>query len=242
MNYGDYMKLRNKKAVTFIEVMIVIGLFNILMLAAYKLFFSEIKTIKTSLEHIGVNESARKFFTFFGNDVRNANWVDFPKMIKRDEVGKLKPITEGKVCVLRRQVMNFEIKPPQADFLCEEVITYTLKKNANGSSDLYRHVKSDLPGQPPRDFEKKLCEDIVEMIVFTTTKKPVILEKSLSVGTLKKHIKYEPYESNGTGPYLVHAYTAFTRKSGKPEIDAKSAPVKITTCFAVRGKLNGVHP
>ena len=79
----------NKKAITLVEVMIVAGLFCLLMTAAYRLFFAEVKTIKTALEHIGVNESARKFFAIVGSDIRNSNWVDFPKMINRQVVGSL---------------------------------------------------------------------------------------------------------------------------------------------------------
>ena len=83
---------KNNKAITLVEVMIVTGLFCLLMTAAYRLFFAEVKTIKTALEHIGVNESARKFFAIVGSDIRNSNWIDYPKMVNREVVGKLKPV------------------------------------------------------------------------------------------------------------------------------------------------------
>ena len=193
-----------KKAITLTEVMIVTGLFCILMIAAYNLFFSEVKTIKTALEHIGVNESSRKFFAFIGSDVRNSNWIDFPKMVNRQIVGSLKPVKEGKVLVLRKQVMDFDVKPPQSDFIKEEIVTYTLKKADDGTSDLYRHVVSELPGQPSKDYEKKIADGIVDLLVFVTNRKPMTIEKTILSGSLEKIMNYEPYELDGTGPYLVH--------------------------------------
>ncbi len=234
---------KGKRAITLVEVMIVTGLFVILMIAAYRLFFAEIKTMKKALEHIGVNESARKFFLFLGNDIRNSNWVEYPKMINRQVTSRLKPISEGKVCVLVKQVMNFEVKPPQADFICEEIVTYTLKKAEDGTSDLYRHVISELPGQPSQNYEKKICDGIVDMMVFTTNRKPITIGKSAINGDLKKLMNYEPYELDGTGPYLVHIYASFVRKGQElNQIKSENAIIKLNTCFSVRGKLNGIHP
>ena len=232
-----------KKAITLTEVMIVTGLFCVLMTAAYRLFFSEVKTIKTALEHIGVNESARKFFAFMGSDVRNSNWIDFPKMVNRQVVGSLKPVKEGKVLVLRKQVMDFDVKPPQSDFIKEEIVTYTLKKAEDGTSDLYRHVVSELPGQPSKDYEKKIADGIVDLLVFVTNRKPMTIEKTILSGSLEKIMNYEPYELDGTGPYLVHICCSFSKKGSKEkEVKTKESLIKINTCFSVRGKLNGIHP
>lgn len=236
------MKTKTKKAFTLVEVIIVAGLFTILMTAAYRLFFAEVKTIKTSLEHIGVNESARQFFAYLGNDIRNSNWVDYPKMIHRQVVSQLKPISEGKVCVLRRQVFDFEVKPPDPSMICEEIITYTLKKSDDGTSDLYRHVLSNLPGQPSKDYEKRICNGIVDMTVFTTNRKPVTIEKTIIGNDLSKQMNYEPYELDGTGPYLVHICASFARKGSNKEKNKTSIPIRLNTCFAIRGKLNGIHP
>ena len=236
------MFLKNKKAITLAEVIIVAGLFVLLMTAAYRLFFGEVKVIKTALEHIGVNENARKFFSIVGNDVRNANWVEYPKLLNREVVSKLKPVLEGKVCVLKKQVLDFTVKPPDADFLREEIVTYILEKSDDGTSDLYRHVLSDLPGQPKKDYKKKICGGVVGLLFYVTNRKRVTIEKSLSLGgNLSKIMNYEPYELDGTGPYLVHICASFARK-GEKGSNAVSAPVKVNTCFAVRGKLNGIHP
>ena len=232
---------KNKKAITLVEVMIVTGLFCLLMTAAYRLFFAEVKTIKTALEHIGVNESARKFFAIVGSDIRNANWVEFPKMVNRQVVGSLKPVKEGKVLTVRKQVLDLEVKPPQANFIREEVVTYSLKKAEDGTSNLYRHVVSDLPGQPAKNFEKMIADGIDGLLVFVTNRKIITLQKGLNADTLDKQMNYEPYELDGTGPYLVHICCSFARKGSK-EKQASGPLIKLNTCFAVRGKLNGIHP
>ena len=237
------MNKKRKTAVTLVEVIIVAGLFSILMLAVYRLFFAEVKTIRKALEHIGINESARKFFMFVGNDIRNSNWVDYPKMVNRQVVGSLKPINDGKVCTLIKQSMDFEVKPPQPDFLQEEVITYNLKKVEDGTCDLYRHVVSNVSGQSSKEYEKKICDGIVDMMVYVTNRKPVTIGKSAINGNLNKLMNYEPYELDGTGPYLVHVYASFIRKGmDLKDVKSENAIIRLHTCFAIRGKLNGIHP
>lgn len=231
----------NRSAVTLVEVVIASGLFVLLMLAAYRLFFHEVRTIKMALEHIGVNESARKLFAYMGNDIRNANWIDYPQQTNRETVAALLATNEGKICVLRRQVFDFAVKPPDPGCIREETIEYYLKKTEDGTSDLYRRVKSDLQPDEKKAFEKKICDGIRDMILYTTNRKPVVVTNFSPSMPFKSLISYEPYELDGTGPYLVHLRAAFVRKSNDIE-DFTGIPLQIRTSFCVRGKLNGVHP
>ncbi|HPT47164.1 MAG TPA: hypothetical protein PLM07_14865 [Candidatus Rifleibacterium sp.] len=236
------MKLSNstRRAVTLMEIIMVAGLFVLLMLVVYRLFFAEVRTIKTALEHIGVNESARRFFAYFGNDIRNASWVEYPVQTNRQTVDKLMYVNEGKILVLRRQVFDFAIKPPAADFLREELIEYQLRKSEDGTSDLYRITTGDIAGST-KPHEKKVCDGVREMLVFTTNRKPVNL-KSFAPGLpFKSLIVAEPYELDGSGPYLVHISAAFVRK-GDPRDTAERIAHRVRTCFNLRGKLNGVRP
>lgn len=232
---------RSRSAVTLVETIIAAGLFVLLMLAAYRLFFHEVKTIKTALEHISVNESARRLFANMGNDVRNANWLDFPVQTNRQTVASLMPLNEGKICVLRRQVFDFEVKPPDPQFIREEIIEYYLKKTEDGTSDLYRSVKSDLQPEGKKAYEKKICDGIRDMLVFSTNRKPVNVTTFSPAMPFKSLITYEPYELDGTGPYLVHLVASFVRKGDDREFK-DGVPMRIQTSFCIRGKLNGVHP
>jgi prepilin-type N-terminal cleavage/methylation domain-containing protein len=235
------MKILNeRKAVTLFEVMIALGLFTILMLAAYRLFFAEVRSIKSVLEHIGVNENARRFFAHLGNDIRNSAWLDYPEQTNRQTVPALMAVNEGKVCVLRQQFFDFEIKPPDPAFLREQIIEYHLEKCKDGTSDLYRIVKSNLPGAK-KEHRKKICEGIREMLVYVTNRKPATLTGFAAGMPFKNLLTYEPYELDGTGPYLVHVRATFVRKNqDDPQNDQAAHQVK--SCFCIRGKLNGVHP
>lgn len=235
------MKILNKrKAITLFEIMIALGLFVVLMLAAYRLFFAEVRSIKTVLEHIGVNENARRFFAHLGNDIRNSSWLDYPEQTNRQTVPVLMPINEGKVAVLRQQFFDFAVKPPDPGFLREQIIEYNLKKSKDGTSDLYRIVKSNLPGSK-KEHSKKICEGIREMLVYVTNRKPVSLTGFSAGLPFKNLLNYEPYELDGTGPYLVHVRATFVRKTPDGEKQDLAAH-QVKTCFSIRGKLNGVHP
>lgn len=252
MTYGDPLMFKeivkgrkftsgiNRRAITLFEIVVAAGLFMVLMLAAYKLFFAEVRSIKVALEHIGVNESARRFFANLGNDIRNSSWLDFPVQTNRQTVPVLMPTNEGKVLVLRRQVFDFSIKPPDKNFLREETIEYSLEKRDDGTSDLFRIVTSDIPGSAGK-YRRKVCDGIREMMVYTTNRKPVSLTGFASGMPFKNLLNYEAYEMDGTGPYLVHVRATFIRKNYDKK-DETLAAHSIKTCFCIRGKLNGVHP
>ncbi len=220
--------------------MIAAALFSLLMLAAYKLFFAEVRSIKVALEHIGVNENARRFFATFGNDVRNSSWVDYPEQTNRQTVPVLMAINEGKICVLRRQFMDFEQKPPDLAFLREEIIEYRLEKKNDGTSDLLRITTSNLPDKKKK-HTKRVCEGIRDMLVYVTNKKPVTLSGFSAGMPFKNLLNYEPYDLDGTGPYLVHVRTTFMRKT-RDESAREKAAHTVKSSFSIRGKLNGVHP
>ena len=239
-----FRKQSGKKAFTLIEVVIACGLFVLLMLAAYRLFFAEIKTIKTALEHIGVNENARSFFAYFGNDVRNANWIEFPTQKNIEVVKVLLPIDEGKVCELTRQALDFNVKPPDPAFIKTEKITYTLEKQKDGTSNLIREVDSHIPVRSSRSekrkFKRRICDGIKSILLFTTNRKPVNIQTFSAMHPLESLITYQPYTLNGKGPYLVYVKVIFVRK-GRKNIEKEQAH-QLETCFCVRGRLNGVHP
>ncbi|MFZ5952609.1 MAG: PilW family protein [Candidatus Rifleibacteriota bacterium] len=235
------MKISNKrKAITLFEIVIAAALFTVLMLAVYKLFFAEVRQIKTALEHIGVNENARRFFAHLGNDIRNSAWLDFPQQTNRQTVPQLMANNEGKICTLRQQFFDFALKPPDPGFLREEIIEYSLEKCDDGTSDLYRSVKSNVPGNKKK-YRKKICEGIREMLVYTTNRKPVTLTGFAAGLPFKNLLNFDPYELDGTGPYLVHVRATFVRKNNDKNKE-DDAVHQVRTCFCVRGKLNGVHP
>lgn len=237
---------RKLRAFTIVEVMIGLTLFLVILFASYRLFFSEVRSIRHALEHIGVNENARLFTARFGNDVRNANWLDFPAPSVREGVPMLLPAAEGKFCAMTQQVFDFTIKPPDPRFIKNVKIEYRLKKTSGNSFEIYRDVVSEVPTQPggptPVKFSRRVCEGIKEIFVYSSIRRPAKLTSFPGL-PFKNLLVYEPYDIDGTGPYLVHVRATFIRSNLelKQSINAANALV-LKTCFAIRGRLNWVNP
>lgn len=231
-----------QKAFTLIEIIIAVSLFIVLIMGAYGMFSSEVKSLKSALEHIGVNESARRLFAQMGNDIRNSNWVDFPLQIDRKAVNALSALSEGKVLALKRQVFDFSVKPPDSKLIREEKIEYYLKKSDKGYSSLVRKISGETGvGSAAKNAERTICDGIYNMLVFTTGRRPIAIESGSSLLPLKASIHYEPYEADGTGPYLIHIKTSFVKTNSKKSTE-KAPAFSVYTSFALRGRLNAIHP
>jgi type II secretory pathway pseudopilin PulG len=231
--------------VTLVEIMIGLALLGLLLMAAYRLFFSEVRAIRVALEHIGVNENARAFLTQFGHDVRTASKVTFPWPIRREDVRTLTPAGEGIVCSLEKQMFDFAVKPPDPKFLRRVKIDWRLKKNGDGTFDLYRDIVSEIPPRPglPTPFKgtRQVCGGVKELTVFSTLRKP---PKLSSFGGLpfKNFLEFEPYHLDGTGAFLVHVRAIFVREGTRAAAIKDQSAQIIRTCFALRGRPNGVNP
>ncbi|HNW36745.1 MAG TPA: hypothetical protein PKM25_17535, partial [Candidatus Ozemobacteraceae bacterium] len=154
---------------TLVEIMIGFSLFLLLLIAVYRLFFAEVRSIRMALEHIGVNENARLFISQFGNDVRNSNHVIFPSPVMREAVSKLICTGDGKVCSFESQTLDFEVKPPDEDFLKLTTVEWRLVKAKDGTFDLVRDIRSDVPTKPggpaPWQATRAVCSGVRDMIV-----------------------------------------------------------------------------
>lgn len=232
------------RGVTLVEIMIGFALFLLLMLAIYRLFFAEIRSIRTALEHIGVNENARLFLSQFANDIRNSNRVVFPSPVMREAVPKLICTGEGKVCTFEGQSLDFAVKPPDENFLKLTTVDWRLVKAKDGTFDLVRDINSEVPTRPggpaPWRGTRTVCGGVKDMIVYTEIRRPVRFG-SVPGLPLKSFIITEPYETDGTGPYLVHVRITFVRQGGGSGSRTDAAHT-IRTCFSLRGRPNGVNP
>lgn len=235
---------RSGSGVTLVEIMIGFALFLLLLLAVYRLFFAEVRSIRTALEHIGVNENARLFLSHFANDVRNSNRVVFPSPVMREVVPKLICTGEGKVCTFEGQALDFAVKPPDENFLKLTTVDWRLVKAKDGTFDLVRDINSEVPTRPggpaPWRGTRTVCSGVKDMVVYTEIRRPVRFG-SVPGLPLKSFIITEPYETDGTGPYLVHVKITFVRQGAASGTRGDAAHT-IRTCFAMRGRPNGVNP
>jgi hypothetical protein len=226
------------------EVMLVLALSLILLIAVYRFFFAEVKVIRHALEHIEVNENARLFLARFGNDARNANWLEYPPATVREGVPRLLPAAEGRVCQFLSQVYDFSIKPPDPRFLRQVQVTWRLKKAKNGSFELYRDIHSEVPATPGGPFPYKattrVCEGVKEIFVFSSIRRNPRYSSFPGL-PFKNTLIFDPYDIDGTGPQLVHVRVTFMRRNMTEQKEDRN-PLTLRTCFAMRGRLNGVNP
>lgn len=230
---------------TMVEVIVAAGLFIMLMAGVYRLFFSEIRVIRTTLEHIGVNENARKLILQLSNDVRNSNRIAFPLPIQRDKAMSLSPAGEGEILRLERFAFDFDIKPPGAGFIQAEKISYRLVKNPQGSYDMFRDLESEIPPGPgiplPYRSTRQVCGGIKEITLFTTLNNPVKLS-SFAGMPFKNLVTREPFDRDGTGPYLVNLRVTFVREGVAHRVGENTITHTLRTSFAVRGRLVEANP
>ncbi|HEY9070740.1 MAG TPA: hypothetical protein VIV61_10840 [Candidatus Ozemobacteraceae bacterium] len=235
----------SRTGLTLIEIMIGFCLFLLLLLAVYRLFFAEVRSIRVALEHIGVNENARLFLSQFANDVRNSNRVVFPSPVVREAVSKLISTGEGKICTFESQMLDFEVKPPDEEFLKLTTIDWRLVKAKDGTFDLVRDIRSDVPTKPggpaPWKATRTVCGGVKDMIVYTEIRRPVRFG-SVPGLPLKSFLVTEPYETDGTGPYLVHVQISFVKQGGSAMDNRKTSVFQFRSCFSMRGRPNGVIP
>ncbi|MBF0408795.1 MAG: hypothetical protein HQM10_15720 [Candidatus Riflebacteria bacterium] len=238
------MNNMRKRAFTIIEITIGSAIFVLLMFAAYRLFFSQVRYIKSSLEQVGINENFRSFHALFGNDVRNANLILLPELISRKDAQKIPPAVEGIFCSLEKQAMDLHIQPPQADFIKRVKITWRLKAAPDGTFDIHRDVDSEIPaeigGHGPYKGSRKVCEGVKELYIFSSFKEPPQINNMPAIN-VKPTLSFPSYDSNGTGRSLLHVRISFVKKKSPSEKVKDSIQVTLRTCFAIRGNANWVN-
>lgn len=237
------LKRLRGRGYTLVEVILCIGLFMLLLLAVYRLFFSQVRSIRSSLEHITVNENVRMFLTRFGNDIRNASFLTEPTPSVREGVPLLLPSAEGVFCSVTQQVFDFSIKPPDPNFIREIKVDYRLQKAKNGTFEIIRDVQSNagsLVGGPAK-LSRKVCDGVKEIYVFSEIKRAARLN-ALALPGLKSFLSYEPYETDGTSPSLVHVRATFIRPERGRNPGAEEMAIELRTCFAMRGKPSYPNP
>ncbi|MBI3038119.1 prepilin-type N-terminal cleavage/methylation domain-containing protein [bacterium] len=236
---------RRKKAFTLVEVMVALSLLVLILLVLYRLFFAGSRSIKIALEHISVNENARLFLSFFGNDVRNAVWINSPSPSVREGVPQILPAVEGKFCEITGQVFDFSVKPPDTKFLKTFRNEWHLKKSPDGTFEVFREIFSDIPpfpgGVAPYHASRMVCQGVKEIKVFSSLRRTVKFSSFLGL-PFKNFLIFEPYEIDGTGPYLVHVHAVFVRTGKRPFGFNDEKALNIRTSFAIRGRMSFVNP
>lgn len=252
-----------KYGFTLIEIFVVFGLLIFLLMAVYKIFFSQAKMVSVSMETMKVNDHFRRIQVFIGNDIREATWIAFPTPVRLDETPNL--VTPKPPCVVLR-VVKQEVDPfskfsdpPSAN----PVATDTFGQVVRVREIMYelRPLKKDTPGSPPpppgslmklvrtelikeKDSSRKPLEQELEItdtvrdfILFRTLRKPMQPQDIAK----PDDVLLEPLASHnaGTGNDVVHLRVTLERKRDKTPGDVYE--ISMTTSFYKRGKEVFVH-
>lgn len=77
-----YARFRVKRrAFTIMEALIAVAISTVILLFAYRVFFSQTEMVARSIEFLHVNEGFRKIITFMGDDIRESTTILKPSPI-----------------------------------------------------------------------------------------------------------------------------------------------------------------
>lgn len=226
-------------AFTYVEVLVVAGLLSIIMLATYKVFFSQAKLVTQSLEFMQVNDNFRKITTFLGKDIREANQILFPHPIVQEDISKL-TTSLGMVLHLRTQEINpaLPFDGPLGQMVRIRDIYYELQDYPNPLAKTiprYKLVRTEYIEEKPGERLKhvvELADNIRDFNLFRTIRKPMTAQNLTKLED--RFLTPYPSHKNGTGNNLLHMKVTIerTREHEKGEV----YQIAMTTSFYKRGK------
>jgi prepilin-type N-terminal cleavage/methylation domain-containing protein len=238
---------RPSRGFTIIEAMIVVVITSIILLFAYRIFFSQTRVMTQSIEFLQVNESFRKIISFMGDDIREATNILKPAPVLAEKVIEL--VTRPGVIL---QLQSSDLDPaipfdsPLGGQVClRREITYELEKIKNPESQViprYRLIRTatveEKPGQKTTQ-RQTIVDNIRDLVIYRTIRRPF---KPGNISGKEDHLVIPlPLSQSGTGNSLVHLNMVLERaRRGDESGDVYS--INMNTSFYKRGKEIFKHP
>ncbi len=239
--FNRVRNMRPAAGFTFVEALIAVGVSTMILLFAYRIFFSQTEVVTKSLEFLHVNEGFRKVVTFMGDDIREATTILKPVPIFSSNIASLttKP---GVVLHAQSSVLDPQIpfnSPLGGQISMKRQIVYELEKIEGPESQTiprYRLVRTvsieEKPGQKSTQ-RQVLVDNVREMVVFRTARKPF---KPSNIGAAKDRLLLPvALSESGTGNSLVHVKMVLERTRKETET-GQVYNVSMNTSFYKRGK------
>ncbi len=234
-------KKTDRKGFTIVEALIVVFITSVILLFAYRLFFSQTRMVTQSIEFLQVNDGFRKVISFMGDDIREATNILKPAPVLSDKVVEL--ATRPGV-ILQLQSSDLDPHTPFDSPLGGQVslrrdITYELEKIKNVESQSiprYRLIRTatieEKSGEKTTQ-RQTIVDNIRDLVVYRTIRRPF---KPSNVGGKEEHIVLPmPISQSGTGNSLVHLSMVLERtRRGDESGDVYS--INMNTSFYKRGK------
>jgi prepilin-type N-terminal cleavage/methylation domain-containing protein len=231
----------NRRAFTFVEALIAVAISAVILLFAYRVFFSQTEMVSRSIEFLQVNEGFRKIITFMGDDIRESTTILKPAPIFSEKAAALvtKP---GVILHLQSSELDPQISfnsPFGGQVATRRQIVYELEKIPNPESQTvsrYRLVRTatieEKPGQKTTQ-RQTLVDNIRDMIVYRTVRKPF---KPANISSGKDSLLLpQALSQSGTGNSLVHLKMVIERTRKETET-GQVYNISMNTSFYKRGK------
>ena len=224
-----------------IETLIVVLITSIILLFAYRLFYSQTRVVTQSIEFLQVNEGFRKIISFMGDDIREATNIIKPAPVMSDKVVELatKP---GVILHLQSSDLDPYIpfdSPLGGQVALRRDITYELEKIKNPESQTvprYRLIRTasveEKPGQKTTQ-RQTIVDNVRDLIIYRTVRRPY---KFSNVGGKEDRLVLPlPISQSGTGNSLVHLRMVLERTRKSDEV-GEVYSIDMATSFYKRGK------
>ncbi|KAF1081948.1 MAG: hypothetical protein GQF41_1588 [Candidatus Rifleibacterium amylolyticum] len=232
---------------TIIEALIVVFITALILVFAYRLFFSQTRMVTQSIEFLQVNEGFRKIISFMGDDIREATNILKPAPVLSDKVVEL-ATRPGVILHLQSSDLDPYIpfdSPLGGQVSLRRDITYELEKIKNPESQTiprYRLIRTatieEKSGEKTTQ-RQTIVDNIRDLIVYRTIRRPF---KPANVGGKEDFLVLPmPISQSGTGNSLVHLNMVLERtRRGDEAGDVYS--ISMNTSFYKRGKEIFKHP
>jgi len=232
---------RRRQGFTLIEALIVVFITSLILIFAYRLFFSQTRMVTQSIEFLQVNEGFRKIISFMGDDIRESTNILKPAPVLADKVVAL-ATRPGVILQLQSSDLDPNIpfdSPFGGQVALRREITYELEKIPNPESQTiprYRLIRTasveEKPGQKTTQ-RQTIVDNIRDLIVYRTIRRPF---KPANVGGKEDLLVLPlPLNQSGTGNSLVHLSMAIERTRKSTEV-GEVYSINMNTSFYKRGK------
>ncbi|NCB38056.1 MAG: prepilin-type N-terminal cleavage/methylation domain-containing protein [Erysipelotrichia bacterium] len=232
---------------TLIEALVAVAISTMILLFAYRIFFSQTEVVTKSLEFMQVNDSFRKVLSFMGDDIRESTTILKPAPIFAKNVISL-ATRPGVILHLQGSDLNPQIpfnSPLGGQVSLRRQIIYELEKIPNPESQTvprYRLVRTahveERPGQKSTQ-RQVLVDNIRDLIIYRLVREPF---KQSDISSIKDHLVLpQPLSRSGTGNNLVYLKMLIER-TRKDDETGQVYNIAMTTSFYKRGKEIFINP
>lgn len=226
---------------TLVEALIVVFITSLILVFAYRLFFSQTRMVTQSIEFLQVNDGFRKIISFMGDDIRESTNILKPAPVLAEKVIEL-ATRPGVILHMQSSELDPYIpfdSPLGGQVSLRRDITYELEKIKNPESQIiprYRLIRTatieENSGQKTTQ-RQTIVDNIRDLVVYRTIRRPF---KPANVGGKEDYLVLPmPISQSGTGNSLVHLNMVLERtRRGGESGDVYS--INMTTSFYKRGK------